>query len=61
MNGDTEYTGYDASGYPRVYGTGFGRQQAADNCLKAAQEYIVRRPDTGPLSKWRFDLTDESE
>ncbi len=56
MNNLVEFVGYDANGHKRVWGTGYGKQQAADSCLKAAELYVVKRPDTGPLSGWKFEF-----
>lgn len=53
-----QYQGLSPDGVRRVWGTGYGRQQAADNCLKEAELYVKRRHDTGPLSEWSF-IVDE--
>jgi hypothetical protein len=42
--------GFDPDGIRRIY---------ASTCIEARQEarnYIRNRPDTAPLSAWRFDL-----
>lgn len=51
---DYQYQGLSADGVRRVWGRGYGKQQAADECLKAAETYVRGRPDTGPLSDWSF-------
>lgn len=52
-----EYVGKDASGLPRCYGTGPTPDVAETECRKAIQEYVSRRPDTGPVSSWTLDKT----
>jgi hypothetical protein len=42
--------GFDGSGIRRVWAETLGE------CHIAAEEYVRRRPDTGPLSAWRFEL-----
>jgi len=46
--------GYDCNGIPRVYGEHSNLDVAETMCKEEAIEYVKRRPDTGPLSKWIF-------
>lgn len=47
-------TGYDKDGIPRVFAEDNYRQTAVGFCKEEAAAYVRRRPDTGPLNKWRF-------
>jgi hypothetical protein len=47
-------SGFDANGFRRVFGVGSTRDIAQERCQKAAQDYLVGRPDTGPLSAWTW-------
>ena len=47
--------GRDINGVPRVWGEGATRDDATHEAQIAATEYAKLRPDTGPLSQWRFD------
>ena len=47
--------GRDINGVPRVWGEGASRDDAAHEAQIAASEYVAGRPDTGPLSQWRFE------
>ncbi len=49
-----EFTGKDTNGIARVYGSGETETQSVYECQEAAKDYVRRRPDTGPLSKWEI-------
>ena len=42
-------------GLPRVWGCGDTPDEAYRACVTAVMNYLVRRPDTGPLSKWLIE------
>ena len=46
--------GYDVLGIRRVYATCNNIDVAETYCREEAAQYVKRRPDTGPLSKWKF-------
>lgn len=46
------YIGVDAAGIVRVYGEATDSHSAASQCWKAIREYVARRPDTAPVSRW---------
>ena len=52
--------GYDAKGIKRVWGEGVMSGKARREAKEAANNYVKRRPDTGPLSRWRFDLASDT-
>ena len=56
-----ECVGYDKDGIQRVYaeiGQDDDEQKAIVACKAEAAKYILERPDTGPLSEWKFELED---
>ena len=55
MTTEAKFIGLDAYAVPRVYGVGQTAEIAETECWEAAKEYVVRRPDTGPLSEWTVD------
>ena len=52
----TEYyvDGYDPNGIRRVWGYCLCKTGAMDQARLAASEYVVRRPDTRPVTSWGF-------
>ena len=48
--------GIDGNGIERVFGEGPNFDVAETECRKAIKEYVTRRPDTGPISKWKMEL-----
>lgn len=52
----TEYyvDGYDPNGVRRVWGYCLCETGAMDQARRAASEYVVRRPDTRPVTNWGF-------
>src|SRR5262249_60385069 len=46
--------GFDLTGVRRVLGEGRTADAAEYECRVAAQNYVRRRPDTGPLADWTF-------
>lgn len=49
------YSGFDGNGIPRVWGEHETSHEVAEaRCMDAAKDYVKRRPDTGPLSRWTF-------
>lgn len=49
------YTGFDGNGISRVYGEHESSHEVAEaRCMDAAKDYVARRRDTGPLSRWSF-------
>ena len=60
-NMDTyECVGKDLMGVKRVSGFGETAKEAFQACLEEARQYVKRRPDTGPLSKWTTDFSPSS-
>jgi len=55
------YIGSDPNGVPRVYGHDITEAGALVQAREAAREYMRVRPDTGPLQKWTFDPTEDSD
>lgn len=55
------YIGHDPQGVPRVYGHDETEAGAIVQARIAAREYLRVRPDTGPLSRWTFDPTEDTE
>lgn len=47
--------GFDPNGVRRVRGCDYDLTGAREQCMQAAVEYVRGRPDTGPLSSWRFE------
>ena len=47
--------GRDSSNRGRVYGLHLSRDVSETRCLEAATAYVKERPDTGPLSAWKFE------
>jgi hypothetical protein len=47
-------TGFDPNNIPRVWAEHSSADVAETMCKEEAQEYVRRRPDTGPLSQWTF-------
>jgi hypothetical protein len=45
--------GFDPNGIRRVYGSTWSEAR------QEARKYIRKRPDTAPLSAWRFELLDQ--
>ncbi len=43
------------SGVRRVRGCDYDPQGAREQCMQEAVEYVRGRPDTGPLSAWKFE------
>lgn len=54
------YIGADQSGIPRVYGEAKQDDVAYTECARAVQEYVARRPDTGPASKWLIEAAPQT-
>ena len=54
---DTVYklVGFDPNGVRRVRGCDYTQMGAREQCMQEAVEYVRGRPDTGPLSAWRFE------
>ena len=48
------YVGFSPDGARRVYGQDQDSSRAMAQAFKAAREYLMRRPDCGPLEKWNF-------
>jgi hypothetical protein len=46
--------GFDPQGVRRVFGEGRTADAAENECRVAAQDYVRRSPDTGPLANWTF-------
>ena len=46
------YIAYDQNGVKRAGGTGNTHTEAYAEAREAALDYIVDRPDTGPLAEW---------
>ena len=46
--------GFDPTGVRRVFGKGRTADAAEYECRVAAQNYVRRRSDTGPLADWTF-------
>ena len=53
--------GYDAHSVPRVWAEDAYEQTAYGFAREEALAYIRRRPDTGPLSAWRFEAEGDDE
>ena len=58
MNTQSEFIfhGFDANNIRRVWGEGPTRDIAETRAHNAALDYVRGRPDTGPLSRWKFTL-----
>jgi hypothetical protein len=54
---DTVYksVGFDGSGVRRAVGCDYTESGAREQCMQEAVECVRGRPDTGPLSAWRFE------
>jgi len=50
-----EFIGKDAGGLPRCFGYGPTQDVAESECRKSILEYVMRRPDTGPVSSWTLE------
>lgn len=50
------YIGHDPKGVKRVFGIGSTHEIAEQRAIDATFEYIKHRPDTGPLSEWKFSI-----
>lgn len=48
------YDGLDPKGFPRVYGVGPTNDVAETECSEAIIEYLLRRPDMGPVDRWQM-------
>lgn len=55
---DTVYksVGFDAHGVRRVWAADYNSDIAETRCREDATAYVRNRPDTGPLSAWRFEF-----
>lgn len=47
-------TGRDPNGIPRVYGEAHSAEEAERLARDEAENYLIRRPDCGPLWGWNF-------
>lgn len=48
--------GFSPDGLLRVHGYADNQKEALDTCEKAAQGYITKFPELGPISEWKFRL-----
>ena len=42
-------------GFPRTWGAGNTPSEAYNQCVASTLNYIIKRPDSGPLSKWQIE------
>ncbi len=47
--------GLDPNGVRRVWAADYGALEAEAKCRIEAENYVKERPDTGPLSMWKFE------
>ena len=49
--------GYDRNDIPRVWGMDSSKQMSKFQAMVEAEAYLKRRPDTGPINRWKFRQT----
>lgn len=50
------WVGIDKNGVRRVWADGKTVSEARENVKKEALSYLAKRPDTGPLASWTFQV-----
>ena len=49
--------GYDINDIPRVWGMDNSKQMSKFQAMLEAEAYLQGRPDTGPITRWKFRQT----